>query len=65
MMEALQNDELLSGRGLNQETNFKHSGGYTLGFILWFSMVSSTFKVIEMNIEDGTYLEHRGEDNFC
>ncbi|XP_024197949.1 zinc finger MYM-type protein 1-like [Rosa chinensis] len=68
VMEALHNDELLSGKGLNQETTLKRPGdtrwrshyGTLLSII---SMFSSTIKVIEMIIEDGTYPDQRGEGN--
>ncbi|KAM5585528.1 zinc finger MYM-type protein 1-like [Rosa sericea] len=68
VMEALHNDELLSGRGLNQETTVKRPGdtrwGSHYGTLLSIiSMFSSTIKVIEMIIEDGTYPDQRGEGN--
>ncbi|XP_024200320.1 zinc finger MYM-type protein 1-like [Rosa chinensis] len=68
VMEALHNDELLSGKGLNQETTLKRPSdtrwGSHYGTLLSIiSMFSSTIKMIEMIIEDGTYPDQRGEGN--
>ena len=68
LMEALENDEIVSGKGLNQETNLKRPGdarwGSHYGTLLsMISMFSSIVKVIEIILEDGTYPESRGEGN--
>ncbi|XP_050386575.1 uncharacterized protein LOC126802901 [Argentina anserina] len=68
LIKALQNDELQSGRGQNQETNLKRPGdtrwGSHYGTLLsMISMFSSTVKVIQMIMEDGTFDDQRGECN--
>ncbi|XP_050378173.1 uncharacterized protein LOC126795369 [Argentina anserina] len=68
LIDALQNNELPSGRGLNQETTLKRTGdtrwGSHYGTLLSIiSMFSSTVKVIEMISEDGTNADQRGKCN--
>ncbi|XP_050373155.1 uncharacterized protein LOC126790846 [Argentina anserina] len=68
LLKALQNDELQSGRGQNQETTLKRPGdtrwGSHYGTLLSIiSMFSSTVKVIQMIMEDGTHDDQRGECN--
>jgi hypothetical protein len=68
VVEALQNNEISTGRGLNQEINLKRLGdmrwsshyGAIISLILMFS---SIINVVEDIVEDGLYSEHRVEAN--
>lgn len=69
MKEALQEGEISSGSGLNQETTIKNEGetrwishyGTLLGIV---SLFSSLIDVIEMIKEDGTSFDQKDETLF-
>jgi uncharacterized membrane protein len=68
VVEALQNNEIPTGRGLNQEMNLKRPGdtrwsshyGAIINLILMFS---SIIEAVEDIVEDGLYSEQRAEAN--
>jgi hypothetical protein len=68
IMEALQNNEISTGHGLNQEMNLKRPGdtrwsshyGAIISFILMFSFISNA---VENIVEDSLYSEQRAEAN--
>jgi hypothetical protein len=68
VVEALKNNEIFTGRGLNQEINLKRSGemcwsshyGATISLITVFTFVIDT---IEDIIEDGLNFEQRADAN--
>jgi len=63
-VEALQNNEIFTGRGLNQELNLKRPGdthwsshyGAIISLILMFS---SIINAVEDIVEDDLYSKHR------
>ncbi|XP_028081111.1 zinc finger MYM-type protein 1-like [Camellia sinensis] len=66
--EALNNRELSSGQGLNQETKVKHAGDTRWGshygtLVSLASMFSTVINVLEMISEDGSNSEQRAEAN--
>jgi len=68
VMEAIQNHEILSGKGLNQETSLKRAGDTCWGshygtLMSMISMFTTIVEVLELIIEDGVSLDQRGEAN--
>ncbi|XP_059632918.1 uncharacterized protein LOC132275438 [Cornus florida] len=66
VIEALNNGEIESGRGLNQNTTLKrasdtHWGSHYDTLISLISMFSSVIDVLEIIIDDGSYVEQRSE----
>ncbi|XP_068305055.1 uncharacterized protein [Pyrus communis] len=66
VMEAIQNYELLSGQGLNQETSLKRASdtrwdSHYGTLVSLINMFSSVIEVLEMIVEDGVSLDQRGE----
>ncbi|XP_068317230.1 uncharacterized protein [Pyrus communis] len=64
VMEAIQNYELLSGQGLNQETSLKHAsdthwGSHYGTLVSLINMFSSVIEVLEMIADDGVSLDQR------
>ncbi|XP_059455244.1 uncharacterized protein LOC132185494 [Corylus avellana] len=68
VVEALQNNEMPTSRGLNQEMNIKRPGdtrwsSYYGAIISLFTMFSSVIDTVEDVIEDGLNSEQRAEAN--
>ncbi|XP_059658681.1 uncharacterized protein LOC132305013 [Cornus florida] len=66
VIEALNNGEIESGRGLNQNTILKRASDTRWGshydtLISLISMFSSVIDVLEIIIDDGSYVEQRSE----
>ena len=66
VMEAIQNYELPSGQGLNQETSLKRASDTRWGshygtLVSLDNMFSSVIEVLEMIVDDGVSLDLRGE----
>jgi len=58
IIKGLENEEISSGRGLNQETSFRRYGdtrwgSYYVTIIRLFAMFSSVLDVLEIIREDG------------
>ena len=68
VIELIDNEELSSGRGLNQETNLTCAcdtcwGSHYYSLISLIDMFSSVVDVLDMVSEDGINAEQRGEAN--
>ena len=68
VIELIDNEELSSGRGLNQDTNLTraydtHWGSHYYYLIILIDMFSSVVDVLDMALEDGINVEQRGETN--
>ena len=68
VIEIIDNEELSSGRGLNQETNLTRAcytlwGSHYYSLISLIYMFSSAVDVLDMVLEDGINAEQRGEAN--
>ncbi|XP_057798119.1 uncharacterized protein LOC131014237 [Salvia miltiorrhiza] len=68
IFSALNNGDLVSGRGLNQETTLKRSrdtrwSSHYDTLISLITLFSSTIKVLEIIVEDGVSSEQKGEAN--
>ncbi|XP_057791317.1 uncharacterized protein LOC131008458 [Salvia miltiorrhiza] len=68
IFSALNNGDLVSGRGLNQETTLKRPGDTRWSshydtLISLITLFSSTIKVLEIIVEDGVSSEQKGEAN--
>ncbi|XP_048423735.1 zinc finger MYM-type protein 1-like [Pyrus x bretschneideri] len=66
VMEAIQNYELPSGQGLNQETCLKRAsdtrwGSHYSTLVSLINMFSFVIEVLEMIVDDGVSLDQRGE----
>ncbi|XP_050112264.1 uncharacterized protein LOC126590798 isoform X2 [Malus sylvestris] len=66
VMEAIQDYELPSGQGLNQETSLKRASDTRWGshygtLVSLVNMFSSVIEVLEMIVDDGVSLDQRGE----
>ena len=68
VIELIDNEELSSGRGLNQETNLTRAcdtrwGSHYYSLISLIDMFSSVVDVLDMVSKDGINAEQRGEAN--
>ncbi|XP_070682484.1 uncharacterized protein [Malus domestica] len=66
VMEAIQDYELPSGQGLNQETSLKRASDTRWGshygtLVSLVNMFSSVIEVLEMIVDDGVSLDQKGE----
>ncbi|XP_070665643.1 uncharacterized protein [Malus domestica] len=66
VMEAIQDYEIPSGQGLNQETSLKRASDTRWGshygtLVSLVNMFSSVIEVLEMIVDDGVSLDQRGE----